>query len=162
MFDVEVKHHVEYRNYVAKNPVIDDRIFLNGNRLYFLEPLESSATQTYMEWIRYILDDIIPKKRTIKEGCDDVREYVNHCERFVLWHYQFGSKYDTPFWNYAKRLKVKNDPLFNQYLKTAQLYNWRDVVPDQCGGLGGDLLYAQWPSYSFHNWYEGMTKHINN
>ena len=162
MFDVEVKHHVEYRNYVAKNPVIDDRIFLNGNRLYFLEPLESSATQTYMEWIRYILDAIIPKKRTIKEGCDEVRGYINQGERFVLWHYQFGSKYDTPFWNYAKRLKVKNDPLFNQYLKTAQLYNWRDVVPDQCGGLGGDLLYAQWPSYSFHNWYEGMTKHINN
>ena len=31
-----------------------------------------------------------------------------HC--FILWHYQFGSKYDTPFWTYAETLKP--EPIF--------------------------------------------------
>ena len=36
MFDVSVTKHVQFKNYVAKEPVIDNRIFLNGNRLFFL------------------------------------------------------------------------------------------------------------------------------
>ena len=44
MFDVEIIKHVSYNNYVAKEPIVDGRIFKNGNRLFFLEPLESSST----------------------------------------------------------------------------------------------------------------------
>ena len=55
-FDVEVKKHIKFRNYVAEEPVIDDRIILNGNRLFFLEPLESSSTQTYLEIAKAFLD----------------------------------------------------------------------------------------------------------
>ena len=49
MFDVEITTHINYKNYVARNPIVDDKIFLNGNRLFFLEPLESTAAQAYVE-----------------------------------------------------------------------------------------------------------------
>ena len=39
MFDVSVTKHVKFKNYVAKEPVIDNRIFLNGNRLFFLRTI---------------------------------------------------------------------------------------------------------------------------
>ena len=61
MFDVEVKKNIHFHNYVAKEPVIDNRIFKNGNRLFFLEPLESSSTQTYLEWVKISLQYILGK-----------------------------------------------------------------------------------------------------
>ena len=35
LFDVEVKKHVGFINYVVDNPIVDDRIIMNGNRLFF-------------------------------------------------------------------------------------------------------------------------------
>ena len=51
-----MKHHVNYKNYVAKNPMVDDRIVLNGNRLFFLEPMESSSVLGYIEVARFFAD----------------------------------------------------------------------------------------------------------
>ena len=53
MFDVEVTKHVNYNNYVAKNIIIDNRIILKGTRLFFIEPMQSSSTQMYIEAARY-------------------------------------------------------------------------------------------------------------
>ena len=39
MFDVEITKHLKFNNYIAKQPIIDDRIFLSGNRLFFIEPM---------------------------------------------------------------------------------------------------------------------------
>ena len=36
---------------------VDNRIFKNGNRLFFLEPMESSSSQAYISWVRMV--DII-------------------------------------------------------------------------------------------------------
>ena len=41
MFDVEVTKHLNFKNYVSTKPIKDGRIFKNGNRLFFLEPMES-------------------------------------------------------------------------------------------------------------------------
>ena len=109
MFDVEVKKHLRFKNYVAKNPIVDDRIFLNGNRLFFLEPLESSSVQAYIECARYFVDYIITKKESIKQAAYSAKKYIRQLQNFVLWHYQFGSKYNTPFWDYASKLFYKDE-----------------------------------------------------
>ena len=114
MFDVEISKHINYKNYVSKEVVIDGRIILNGNRLCFIEPLESSAIQTYIEVV-------LRFGRTLySEGKLDnlnhqIHTYIKHIQNFVLWHYQFGSKYDTPFWDYAKKLMF-NDHVFDSKL----------------------------------------------
>ena len=160
MFDVEIKKHVSFKNYVAKNPVVDDRIFLNGNRLFFLEPLESSSTQTYLEWSRGLFDAIVNGQGTIKTMEGEIKEYIKQTQNFVLWHYHFGSKYDTPFWKYAKSL-VFQCSIFDKFLTHAKSCDEFEIVPFQYGGQTIDHTYGQWPAYSFKNWYDGMMKEGN-
>lgn len=151
-FDVEISKHVSFQNYVSKKP-IDGRIILNGNRLFFLEPLESSSTQTYLEVAKMSWDYIFNKKDVSK----DIHEYIKNIQNFVLWHYNFGSKYNSKFWNYSKNLNF-NDPNFDQYLEYSISTNNYDIVPDFYGGATKNTLYGQWHPYSFKNWFDGMTK----
>ena len=158
MFDVEVKHQVNFKNYVAKNPIVDDRIFLNGNRLFFLEPMESSSVQGYIECARFFADYIITKKSPVKRAASAAREYIKELQNFVLWHYQFGSKYDTPFWDYAKKISFKDDKFdaMLDYCKDTERVN---LIPKGYGGSTNDYsMYGQWPAFSFKIWYDGMTK----
>lgn len=155
LFDVKIKTDIEYENYVSKTPT-DGRIILNGNRLFFLEPLESSSTQTYIEVAKMAWDYIFHRKEVAK----DIHAYVRQTQNFVLWHYNYGSKYSTPFWNHASKMNF-NDPEFEQYLNFANELSEQDVIPDSYGGLSLNSLYGQWPPYSFKNWFDGMTK-INN
>ena len=91
MFDVEVTKHVNYKNYVAKNTIIDDRIVLNGNILFFLEPLESSSTQTYMEQVKFFCNFILQKEYSTSDKSIGyyMKNHIHKLETFVLWHYQF-------------------------------------------------------------------------
>jgi hypothetical protein len=154
MFDVQIKKNIHFENYVAKEPVTDGRIFKNGNRLFFLEPLESSSTQTYIEWVKIAYQYMTGK---IDNPSELIHEYIKQTQNFVLWHYQFGSKYETDFWNYAA-LPMFDDPDFDQYLTFAKETSWHDIIPEQYGGITQSTLYSQWPAYSFKNWYEGMTR----
>ena len=70
-------------------------------------------------------------------------------------HYQFGSKYDTPFWDYAKTLTFK-DADFNQLLKTSRKTSWDDIIPRECGGVFPTVHYAYFTHMSFKYWDEGM------
>ena len=154
MFDVQIKKNIHFENYVAKEPVTDGRIFKNGNRLFFLEPLESSSTQTYIEWVKIAYEYMTGK---IDNPTELIHKYIKQTQNFVLWHYQFGSKYETDFWKYAA-LPMFDDPDFDQYLNFAKKTSWHDIIPDQYGGLTESTLYSQWPAYSFKNWHEGMTR----
>ena len=156
MFDVEIKKHVSFKNYIAKQPVINDRIFLNGNRLFFLEPLESSSTQIYMEWSRAIFDSLILNNDTLKNKEFLVKNYIKKTQNFVLWHYQFGSKYYTPFWKYAKTLAFE-DEVFDSFLKYAKGCDNKQIIPSSHGGNTPHHTYSQWIPFSFKIWYDGMT-----
>ena len=158
MFDVEIKKHLKFKNYLAKNPIVDDRIFLNGNRVFFLEPLESSSVQAYVECARFFVDYIITKKESIEQAACSAKQYIRQLQNFVLWHYQFGSKYDTPFWDYATKLSFK-DKTFDAMVEYCLQTSKRDILPKSYGGMTSELSqYGQWPANSFKVWYEGMTK----
>ena len=158
MFDVEIKKHLKFKNYLAKNRIVEDRIFLNGNRLFFLEPLESSSVQAYVECARFFVDYIITKKESIEQAACSAKQYIRQLQNFVLWHYQFGSKYDTPFWDYATKLSFK-DKTFDAMVEYCLQTSKRDILPKSYGGMTSELSqYGQWPANSFKVWYEGMTK----
>ena len=154
MFDVEITKHINYNNYVAKKVIIDNRIILNGNRLFFIEPLESSATQTYIEVVRYF-DLCLNNKASLKDIDFQTHNYIKQVQNFILWHYQFGSKYDTPFWDYAKRLEFR-DPLFDSILENCKYNEWEYI--HQCLHQDSIPGYGQWTDYAFKLWYEGMTE----
>ena len=153
MFDVEITTNIEYKNYIAKEPVIDNRIFLNGNRLFFLEPLESTSSQVYLEMARAVFDYYLQGRVSAVHVKEDIRRFVQQVQNFVLWHYQFGSKYDTPFWEYAKSLTFEDEE-FNTFLEYSKI---SDCIPVSYGGDTKHKFYATVTPYSFKNWNEGMT-----
>ena len=159
-FDVDVTKHVKFKNYVAKNPIVDDRIILNGNRLFFLEPLESSSTQTYIMWADYIMKNILTNEDSVSNASKECKRYIEKTQNFVLWHYQCGSKYNTPFWDYAKSLSFKDDE-FDSMLYESKSYDKHGIIPKGYGGhAGNDDFYGQWSPYSFKVWDQGMTKEL--
>ena len=159
-FDVETTKSIKYKNYVIKNPIIDDRIVVNGNRLFFLEPLESSSTQAYIEMVRAVFEYLLPGRCDKDYVVSDIKKYIKQLQNFVLWHYQFGSKYDTAFWKYAKTLAFE-DKEFDDFFKYSAMTDWDNIMPQIYGGCTKPKLYGQWPAYSFKTWYDGMSTKLN-
>ena len=154
MFDVNVTKHVNFKNYVAKNAVVDNRIFKNGNRLFFLEPMESSSSQAYISWVRMVFDYIFNNKDFNPNA--SVINYIKQLQNFVLWHYQYGSKYDTPFWDHAKTFTI-DDPRFYEIKDLCSKSSMHDCRPVYYGGDAQITGFGQWDLYSFKCWYDGMT-----
>lgn len=89
-----------FKNY-SKNRNFTDRVASNGNSSFFLEPLEAMsfgmANSVLGNAINYIQRFVSIEQANV--------EYVNliqNVERIIMMHYFSGSKYNTPFWDYAK------------------------------------------------------------
>ena len=149
-FDVEAAEQFSFNQYVVDQPIIDDRIFLNGNALFFLEPLEATALGVYNAWNRMVWDHIINGSKTSREITTEIHEHVDEINNFITWHYMYGSKYDTPFWKAAEKLDFK-DAAFDDYLRQSiALPDWErtsEVIPH----------YGQWQPQSFTSWHNGVT-----
>ena len=115
-----------FHNYMAKNPVIDGRIFMNGNKYFFIEPLEATSVTGYMVWIertlRYIMEGA-----NLKDMVDDNQRDIQENANFLLYHYAHGSEFDTPFWDYAKGL-YKPCRVFDNIIDEAKLSKWRHMA----------------------------------
>ena len=141
----------KFKNYVAKEP-IQDNVILSGNRLFFLEPLEATAVQSYIQWARLCYDYIIGKS-TKENIISTFQTYIRRVTNFIYWHYLSGSLYDTPFWEYAGKYKIK-DKDFNlilDYIKTTPINKVRDErIPKN------KLAYGQWAPITFKMWQDGI------
>jgi hypothetical protein len=160
LFKVESTDQFKFKQYVAKNPIIDDRIILNGNRLFFLEPLEATAIASYIHWLRMVWDWIIEEIATPEQITSEFHNYVTQVKNFIIWHYQYGSKYDTPFWEMAGNLKFK-DPLFDKLLEHTKESSMIDLIAELYERDKPNKHYGTWDSNSFKYWYDGMTKEEN-
>lgn len=147
LFNVIPDIDFHFDNYIAKECFCGKRTILNGNRLSFLEPLEASSIGFYQVVSRYVWDHIVDG--VSKKVCNQkINEEINRIQTFILWHYQKGSKYDTPFWEYAKSLPFNPDESFQYYLDYARkndFYFCRNVA---------NASYSQWPLHSFKIWEE--------
>lgn len=149
LFDVVPDGDLTFNNYVAKNAFVGDRTILNGNRLSFLEPLEASSTGFYLSVSSYSHHYIVGELS--KEECNrHIQNEMKQIESFVLWHYQFGSKYDTPFWEYAKSLPFNPDESFKQCLE----YSKKDYI-NLIKNSEESPSHA-WHPLSFKNWNENI------
>ena len=147
----EIDGDLTFDNYIAKNICVGERTFLNGNRCGFLEPMEATATGFYQNVCQAIYCntiDAIPRQSVNTY----VREEMFRLEKFILWHYQFGSKYDTPFWKYAKSLPFNPDDKFNYMLEKSK--GMTNLEIDKQYDPKVSELYGQWSYLSFKKWYE--------
>ncbi len=123
-----------FYNYVAKNIFVGQRTILNGNRCFFIDPLEATATDFYHTIAKYSWD-YIGGVRDKNATNMEVRRIAREVQNFILWHYQSGSKFDTPFWKYAKSLPFNPDNTFRNMMKlpndSEQTYgNWTPRIFD--------------------------------
>ena len=86
LFEVESTKQFKFKQYVAKNPIIDDRIILNGNSLFFCEPLEATAIEAYLWWCREAWDWIIGDTVTSTQITHRLHAYVTQISNFINWH----------------------------------------------------------------------------
>jgi hypothetical protein len=153
LFNVEKINKVfNFNQYVAKKPIINERVFLNGNKLFFLEPLEATAMNVYQKWCRYIWDCIIAKKHNFNFAENEIKNYINQIQNFILWHYGSGSMYDTSFWEHAKNMYQKNKSIeFEKIINETNQYSSNFLKNNNFM-----FPYAQWTGWNTKNWCEGM------
>jgi len=154
-FDVVPDGDLSFENYIAKNCFQGDRTILNGNRLSFLEPLEATSTGFYLHvalnaW-GYIFHGV--EKEYINQ---EVRKEMLRLQNFILWHYQTGSKFKTPFWDYAKSLPFNPDEDFNYILNHCTHQDFSTIIRNEARN-GAQSMYSQWSPSSFKCWAEGVT-----
>ena len=151
IFNVVPDGDLTYRNYIAKSMWKGDRTILNGNKFCFLEPLEATSSAFYKYLAGNAWEHIIDGKP--KFMCDhNVSTYMKRVETFVLWHYQFGSAYDTPFWQYAKSLPFEPDVDFRIFSEQSL----RTDYPVLNSKQHAKKEYGIWPLVSFKIWHDGM------
>ena len=139
-FDLpEVDGELTFENYMAKNMFAGERTILQGNMYGFLEPLEATSLGFYRIICMQAWDAIFHIK-SLDECNSEVRRVMKELENVTLWHYQYGSKYDTPFWEYAKSLPFKPDKRFGMMIDNPE----------------STEMYGQWEGWNFKNWKEGM------
>lgn len=151
IFGCDVDFDLNFKNYVAKNMWVDNRVVLNGNRYCFLEPLEATSTGLYQTVAQCAWDTIfndIPHSETNNA----MKSIVKKIETFVLWHYQYGSVYDTPFWEYAKSLPFNPDDDFNMLLKKTKNNTLKQLLWKH----NDSELYGQWYPFSFKIWDDNV------
>ena len=125
-----------FENYMAKSMFVGERTVLNGNMFGFLEPLEATSMSLYQKVCRYSWDGIF-NIQPLDECNNHIRRYMKELETFVLWQYQYGSKYDTPFWEYAKSLSFEPDDKFRYMIDNFEF------------GSTSREKYGQWTPYDF-------------
>ena len=147
----EIDGDLTFENYIAKNICVGERTFLNGNRCGFLEPLEATSTRFYQTVCKSVYDymDGLMNRQHVNKY---VRDEMFRLETFIMWHYQFGSKYNSPFWDYAKTLPFRPDAGFNEALELSKRMTYLEIEQK----IGG---YGQWSYASFKCWYDGTSKH---
>lgn len=148
----EKTDNFKFKNYVAKEP-IKGNVILGGNRLFFLEPLESTAIQSYLHWARLIYDFIF-FELSEEEVSNKFHRYILQLQNFIYWHYINGSIYDTSFWKKAMQYKIE-DPYFYAKLDDAKRKSGIDLRDDS--DTFNSILYGQFSPISFKIWNDGVS-----
>tara|TARA_B100001996_G_C18631483_1_gene581936 strand:- start:66 stop:1175 length:1110 start_codon:yes stop_codon:yes gene_type:complete len=132
----EIEHSMRFENYCSFNPFVGERTLLNGNQCAFIEPLEATATGLYL-YIAKIGFDRFINKLDIPQCLQLLHKEVSTIEKFILWHYKTGSKFNSPFWSHVEQLPFT--PI---------------KAPT------GKDMYGQWHHKSFEIWEEN-TKEVS-
>ena len=151
IFGIDSTDNLNFSNYISNEFIIDDRVCLNGNKLMFLEPLEANSNPAYVQATNRYLSYMLGKMSK-KEVYSEISSYALKTQNFLLWLYQSGSKYDTPFWDYATSLKFE-DNLFDALVSVCSNRSMESIwslmdnqsVPQQ---------YGQWDLASFKTWIQ--------
>ena len=156
LFDVVPDGHLKFDNYMVKNIFQGERTVLNGNKMCFIEPLEATSTGFYHVVGGAVWNTLFYSDRKQKESCNAwIQRDIDKIQNFILRHYSSGSKYNTPFWRYAKKLAEntwQRDIEYLQIMKASSKISSEKLWEIEINNNIPD--YSQWSATSLHNWEE--------
>jgi hypothetical protein len=115
-----------FKNYYSKKP-LDGRIFKNGNRALFFEPLEALSGYYYDSVCVKIVNFFTVEGHTLDELNHRLVEEAQKYENFIHFVYNKGSVFDTPFWKITKEKTqnhLDNSPLWKEHISACKLLNY--------------------------------------
>ena len=102
LFKVAETKTRRFKNYCAKMPVVSDRVFLNGNKYFFIEPLEATAIMVTCVTIRNASKLINKHKGWSSKGSiilsKVMADFLDETMEYVLGHYTLTDRTDTEYW----------------------------------------------------------------
>tara|TARA_B100001996_G_scaffold360938_1_gene327315 strand:- start:156 stop:1292 length:1137 start_codon:yes stop_codon:yes gene_type:complete len=158
LFDVDISSTIKFPSYFKKEP-IEGNVFSNGMRLSFIEPLESTSLETYLVWSNMCCD-VMWKGLPVSTANYVFGRMMKEIEEYILWHYAFGSKYDTPFWQHASSLMPANSELNSmgeEFNIMKDKWNgdlgkvWMDVATDT-----DHKEFGLWSFWNIQMWHSAM------
>jgi hypothetical protein len=111
-----------FKNYYA-NTFIDNRIFKNGNRALFFEPLEALSGYFY-EAVCVEITKVVFGESTVDESNKTLTVAAQRYEDFICFVYHGGSVFDTPFWRATKEKTIRhlaNSPHWAHDIKSMKM-----------------------------------------
>lgn len=146
----------EFKSY-HKKEIFTDRVAFNGNAAFFLEPLEATSVGT-VDWINRTLIACIQRDLDFDSANKFFTKEIKQTEHMIMLHYLNGSKYETPFWDFAKpraeasaKEMVKSN-MFRDIASLALKHFQDPSFPDMID-VGE---YGQWPPYSYFQNFKGL------
>jgi tryptophan halogenase len=119
-----------FPNFIRR-AMFDGRVFWGGNAASFIEPLEATTIGHTIVQIRAATRWIAEEGQGRRGELDEIEafnrtmlSYVCCDSLFVAWHYACGSRWDTPFWEYARCgiERARNNPLARPHLANMQRF----------------------------------------
>jgi hypothetical protein len=135
-----------FKNYYKKE-IIKDRVVYNGNAGFFLEPIEATSIAT-MEYINRTAFSHWFENKDKKTLNEYFLQNIRNIENMIMLHYYAGSKFNTPFWTYAKKRgkdNIENIALNNSKFK--EIINVAKLSHDEI--LNYPNEFGTWGANSF-------------
>jgi len=143
----------DFSNYYRKQNYIGN-VAYNGNASFFLEPLQAQSIGMMDMTVRYAYDIINRNGDTDK--FNKMYEFdVAASENVIMMHYFAGSRFNTPFWDFAEERGARcmeravKDPKFVQAFKDVSKFDSLIDVTDNKSNLGGYIFWG--PLFFYQN-----------
>lgn len=149
-------NNISFQNYYKKEN-FTERVMFNGNASFFLEPLEATSIACIYS-INSKLIDIINNSIPLTSANLWYEQLLIETQHMIGLHYYSGSKYNSSFWDYAKKKGIKsvNEMItsnkFRQIAKGA-LFN---IKNSQFSHPSEEFEYGSWPIDSYHQNFVGL------
>jgi len=144
----------EFQSYTRKQN-FTDRVAYNGDKSFFLEPLEATSTHT-MDKVNRLAFDVMNKNLTAEQAGKQYADFLDEVYNMIMLHYYAGSQFNTPFWDMAvqkankKMDKAKFNPEFRTILQRG--LNLRSYLEAE----EGKAEYGTWWEGSFQQNIQGL------
>jgi hypothetical protein len=101
---LEIKNNYEWTPKFSKKIIQNECVAYNGNKLFFLEPLQALSIYYFIEFANFICKYL--NERTIENFYKINKKYHYEMWTYQLslaYHYQYGSIHDSDFWNHTTK-----------------------------------------------------------